>query len=94
MVFKEMSKSLFKLTLNCIKNNKIEQWTISFILIQALLVVCFSHTSLSDINEEILDSESQFSSPTLIDDYFQDQTTLRYEQGLLGPLLKFFQNRK
>ena len=77
MVFKEMSKSLFKVALNCIKNNQIKHWTISFILIQALLVVCFSNISLSDINEEILDSESLFSSPTLIDDFVQDQTTLR-----------------
>ena len=77
MVFKEMSKSLFKMALNCIKNNQIKHWTISFILIQALLVVCFSNISLSDINEEILDSESLFSSPTLIDDFVQDQTTLR-----------------
>ncbi len=77
MILKVMSKNLLKVTLNFNKNNEIKHWTISFILIQALLVVCFSNSSLSDINEEILDSESHISSPTLIDDFVQDPTTSR-----------------
>ena len=77
MILKVMSKNLLKVTLNFNKNNEIKHWTISFILIQALLVVSFSNSSLSDINEELIDSESHVSSPTLNNDFIQDPTILR-----------------
>ena len=77
MILKVMSKNLLKVTLNFNKNNDIKHWTIIFILLQAILVVGFSNSSLSDINEELIDSESHVSSPTLNDDFIQDPTTLR-----------------